>query len=465
MKEPIGYNDEQFDDLPDQDASWRKMEKLLDQEDRRRRMVPVWFRWPVMVVFLAGILAVAIFYVSQTGDDQEPNSLKGSKNTTHDISRGTSAKDPTLTGAQQKDDQVVEAIPMSGRPEKVVATTNLAPATSKEAIRPASAHVNIKKLQKEKRQQEPSQLREISANGNDQPKMLPVAKLERNSGEALVNRKENKVAIDSNSNEKTGIPASRPATPVPPAAKATTDSLLKTIVADTLEAQPLVAKKERSKPARPLHWTIGLSVQQALTLGGQGGSAYNYQGKRNWATDHLPGLYVTAGRKKWWGTASFHYGLPQPVQKLYFSQSTQYDPSTYTATIERFVVEKMYYHQLSLSGNYMVLPRLSAGAGGSYHILAGAVTQRELEASNVITGASQTTTSLSPVKGFRDSFLYQTTAAGFVQAEYHWKRLSLGLRYAYSLQPFIRYTRPDGEIMESKNNNLQLVARFRVWQQ
>jgi hypothetical protein len=69
---------------------------------------------------------------------------------------------------------------------------------------------------------------------------------------------------------------------------------------------------------------------------------------------------------------------------------------------------------------------------------------------------------MATVKGYNDSFLYNSTAGVLLQTDYHWKRVSFGLRYTRNLQPFIKYTKPDGAVLEEKNGVLQAVLRLRL---
>jgi hypothetical protein len=50
-----------------------------------------------------------------------------------------------------------------------------------------------------------------------------------------------------------------------------------------------------------------------------------------------------------------------------------------------------------------------------------------------------------------------------MQADYQWRKFSFGLRYTRDVQPYIKYTRPDGTVNEEKNQSLQLIVRYRIW--
>jgi hypothetical protein len=82
---------------------------------------------------------------------------------------------------------------------------------------------------------------------------------------------------------------------------------------------------------------------------------------------------------------------------------------------------------------------------------------------NVQTRATSSVKEIIPVRQFTDSFLYKTQVHVLMQADYQWKKFSFGLRYTKDVQPYIRYTRPDGTVDEEKNQSLQLIVRYRLF--
>ena len=126
-------------------------------------------------------------------------------------------------------------------------------------------------------------------------------------------------------------------------------------------------------------------------------------------------------------------------------------------------LKKTYYHQLPVSFNYFLVSNLSVGIGGMYSHFYGAVTEKEITTFNTQTQAVSSIKQIIPVKHFTDSFLYKTQVHALLQADYHWKKFSFGLRYTKDIQPYIKYTRPDGTIDEEKNQSLQFILRYRLW--
>jgi hypothetical protein len=206
-------------------------------------------------------------------------------------------------------------------------------------------------------------------------------------------------------------------------------------------------------------------VHLQIPVGGQSGTAYTYKGNTNPLIDYIPSVYINLHKgRKWFIQGEFQYGTPQSVNDFSFSQRTKYDTAVTTVTTTTDQLEKTYYHQLLLNFNYYLRPNWSIGLGGAYSRFHGAVTQEETQATNVQTGAQTIARQIKPIEGFTDSFLYKTQVHVLLQTDYQWKRFSLGLRYLKDIQPYIKYTRPDGGINTKKNQALEFVIRYRLWQ-
>ncbi|RYZ26631.1 MAG: hypothetical protein EOO10_15005 [Chitinophagaceae bacterium] len=233
-------------------------------------------------------------------------------------------------------------------------------------------------------------------------------------------------------------------------------------------AEPIAVKekkkKEKKEASEDLVFSAGIGLQQAIAFDGQQTSSYNYNGKRNAISDRIPSVYVRLQKQKWYVQAEFQYAAPQPVKQFVFSQKTRYSIASQDLSTEQYRIQKLYYHQLPLTVNYHLLPNLSVGTGVMYSRLAGAVTEQAITSKNVQTGNESVSRNITPIKGFKDSFLYKSTAGIVVQTDYHWNRFSMGLRFSKNLLSFIRYTTPNGAIMDEKNKTLQAILRFRLFE-
>ncbi len=450
-----GYIDEAWTDLPlpDGDMAWQKMELLLDGDKRRRRVVPFWL-WGIVVGGLAvGSLWLlskdeAVTTSSHTKEVVEakaPVRIERKEVETKTANQGRTSPLQTSTGQTSVSKT---AIVLESGSTQVTASTFKRGSTSakQHLVDKTKAKISLTdKWSPQKAHAATFRLTRLTA---------AAQSLSRLSGSdsALV------TVYETSADRQTAIGNSLQSNNSPiTKTNQTTDSTKKTDTA-------AVEKPSPKKPSNKLVWSAGIGLQQAIAVAGQSSSSYNYNGRSASLTDRIPSVYFRLEKGRWAVQAEALYAAPQPVRSFYFSQQTRYDAGNTSLQTERFAIQKLYYHQLPVSINYHLLPNLSVGMGGSYNILAGAVTEQEVTTKNASTGAESTTAQLAPVKGFKDSFLYKTTAGVLLQTDYHLKRLSLGLRYTQNLQPFIKYTRPDGTLMDEKTGVLQAVLRFRLWQ-
>jgi hypothetical protein len=452
MKDEKAYQDEQWNDLPlpDADKAWQKMELLLDEDKKRRRLLPFWFwRYGGLALLLVG-LAVGGWYWWQAGSTTDAGAQQESVKSR--TATSTPPSDPAASG-QPKTSR--SASTKENKPNHQT-TIEALPQPQETPDLPA-------KQMGEKK--EPNNIG-LTAKVGGRTKVKSTA-----SSAQIDRRKTNNRVAQQTSNVKQ-TPTSPELTGVPPKEKqasitAPKDSVAKKDTVGTKAAEPVASaapeqnKKQKKKAA--FEFSAGIGLQQAIPLKQQASSAFNYNGKRSKVADLIPSVYLRLQRGRWYAQAEFQYAVPQPVEHFSFSQKTTYDATAFNVNVERFSIQKIYYHQLPFSVNYHVLPNWSIGAGAMYNMLAGAVTEQEVQSRNVQTGAEATTRNLAPIRGYKDSFLYKSTAGILVQTDYHWKRFSLGMRFTQDLQPFIKYTTPDGIVMDEKNRVLQAILRFRLF--
>lgn len=449
MKDDKPYIDEQWDDLPlpDADNAWQRMELLLDDDKKRRRVLPFWFwRYTGLGLLLAG-MAIGGWLWLKSGAENEPTTQKQLSKQNDVVSEPASEK------------------PMTNR----TATTT----SSSKKEQPTENNTILKAPQKRERKQD------LKDNVAPEKSIVTKSALPKKSGGSIAKTKTTPQQVPDDDpvlNDRTSPKQTQPKRPANSLTEQQTeikktvlppkDSVVKKDTVAVKAAEPVAGNepvKKEQKKNNPFVLSAGIGLQQAIALKSQESSAFNYNGKRSTASDLIPSVYLRLQKGKWFAQAEFQYAVPQPVEQFSFSQKTTYDVAALNVNTERTSIQKLYYHQLPFSINYHVLPNWSVGAGAMYNVLAGAVTEQEVQSKNVQTGAEATTRALAPVKGYKDSFLYKTTAGILVQTDYHWKRFSLGMRFTQNLQPFIKYTRPDGTILDEKNRVLQAILRFRLF--
>jgi hypothetical protein len=446
MKDDKTYVDEQWDDLPlpDGNTAWQRMELLLDEEEKRRRVLPFWlWRYGGLSLLLAGLLVAAWFAWLN------PNAEVPAQQPPAETKAATSQPASSKPAAIHSSPAGSAASPVSRSSAGSIAEIN----------KPAAEGPLQTSGQPQKAKPFQSSLKPKSS-ANSTASRRSVFKEDRTTAtwpqqqtnKPTINRSDEPVAAPARDEQKIVVPKK--------------DSL-STKQADTTKAATPVAGtqpgKKEAKRNTPLEISAGIGLQQAIALGSQGSSSFNYKGKRSSVSDLFPSVYLRLQRGKWFAQAEFQYAVPQPVEQFSFSQKTTYDAAAQNINTERLQLQKLYYHQLPFSVNYHLLPNWSVGAGTVYNILAGAVTEEEVQSRNVQSGAESITRQLAPVRGYKDSFLYKTTAGILLQTDYHWKRFSLGVRYTQNLQPFIRYTSATGEVLDEKNKVLQAILRFKLF--
>lgn len=551
MTEDPRYEEQSDLPLPDRDAAWQKMAALLDEEERRRPLLPIWFwRYAVPALLLVGAAVGGWRWLSGEKEG-EGLAAKGEASPTGQTIQGKTASEekeenvakPSIQTTDEKtsaDKEAVKAkttsgdekppvmnstplgssLPNASKPsynKPVTATAapppfdrlRVTPTAQKSAnklkARPAKAGVTAtaRKPADDKFKVKPAAQRPAD-------KLRVTSSAQRLGGEVkrrtqdatvpntdFVQTKKRKAIRDetavgkSTASDSNGIglpvgnvplqtdgkqPLVKQQTPSVDVKSNASDSTQQKAVAkpdsthrnDTAALPvPLVVKEGKTKKAKAasqIIWSAGVGMQQSIALQSQPSATPDSMGRKRAFFDYFPSVYLKAERGRWAVQAEFQYGVPQPTAALSFSQKTTVYAASYVATeTERLYLRRLYYHQLPVSLNYRLFPQLSVGIGGVYNIFQGAVVEREVSGKDVLGGDVDVRRQPEDIKGYRDSFFYKTTAGLLLQTDYHWKRLSLGLRYTQNLQPFIKYTQPNGAVADKANNALQAILRFRLW--
>lgn len=232
-----------------------------------------------------------------------------------------------------------------------------------------------------------------------------------------------------------------------------------------------VATKDKNAGQKPMVPKIskyiisgGIGLQQQLPVAGQKIVPYGYNGNKNPFSDYIPSLYLRLEKEnKWFIQGEFVYSAPQLVKEFPYSKQTQANNFGVTISTTTLNLKKTFYNAVPFSFNYYIQPKWSLGIGGVYSWLHGAVIEREITTTNVQTQAQSVSKQIVPIKGYTDSFLYRSHIYLLLQTDYAWRRFSAGLRYRRDMQPYIKYTKPDGTINTEKASSLEFILRFRIF--
>ncbi|NII27564.1 PorT family protein [Pseudoflavitalea sp. X16] len=234
---------------------------------------------------------------------------------------------------------------------------------------------------------------------------------------------------------------------------------------------PAAAKKEPpatdSSNKNKLFFSTGLSLQQQLPMGGQKATPYSSTGRKGSLADYIPSVFVRLNKKdKWFLQAEFKYGAPQYSKEFTYHQASIID----TGSNPRYVtnstarLKKTFYHQLPLTFNYYVSPNWSVGGGVIWNKFYAALSDQEIIKHD---NTNQTNTvvfkGLVSIKEDTSGTFASSYFQAVIESQYKWKRFSIGARYAFGLQPYIRFTLPGIGTKEEKNSSMQLFLRFELW--
>lgn len=232
---------------------------------------------------------------------------------------------------------------------------------------------------------------------------------------------------------------------------------------------PLAKKADDkdSSQSTSVFFSTGIAFHQLIPVAGQTTTPYNALGRKGSLGDYIPSVYVRLNKPdKWFVQAAFRYGAPQHVKELTYHQESIPD----TGVSPRFVtnssarLKKTFYHQLPLSFNYYVLPNWSVGTGVVWNKFYAAITDQEtIRHDNFTNGDSVLFKGIVSIKDDTSGTFAKSFFQGIVETQYQWKRLSIGARYSFGLQPYIRFTLPGLEEKKESNRSLQVFLRLELW--
>ncbi|HEX6334562.1 MAG TPA: hypothetical protein VFZ78_10070 [Flavisolibacter sp.] len=464
MSEKLPYEDMMqngFDDLPVPDAeqAWHDMRQKLDQEDRRRRIIPPFFLsgcagWIAAGVLGALLLVTGWFIFYQQDETRDT----------------TTSRDRQVPRQQQQTTDPVNRPAGKESPVVVIPSENNQPASQETVAGPTT--VTASRQPEESRQATPGASPTRGVIDHSVQKQVPEdrgTRTEATRGEVAVRPPQIiRTGEDVRVIETAPVDSANENIKVDPALKQhpPDSTVQKVVVTETVPASGDSAiVKQPAVKAKKLAFSAGIGEQQQLPLNGQLTVPYNYYGRKGSLYDYIPSVYMRIHYgSRWFLQGEFRFGAPQSLKEFSFSRKTVYDTAAQSIVTTTMRLKKTYYHQIPVTLNYHVLPNLSVGAGGMYSRFHGAITEQEVRTLDIQSQQEIISKKIVQIPHFTDSFLYRTQVHALLQADYHWKRFSVGLRYKMDLQPFIKYTEPNGFVNTSRNEMLEFMLRFRLWQ-
>jgi len=253
-----------------------------------------------------------------------------------------------------------------------------------------------------------------------------------------------------------------------PIAVGKTDSLKK----DEKRKDTATVKKTITKPEEPMDKSIsfsaGLGLHQQLPIAGQKLTPYNSLGRKGNLGDYIPSVYFRVNKKdKWFIQSEFRYGAPQYTKEFLYQQKSVPDTGSnprYT-TISSSKLKKTFYHQLPISFNYFILPNWSVGTGIQWNKFNSAVSEKEVFKKNNFTQIDSLVSKIvqNDKKDTASVFEKNYFLAVF-ETQYKWKKFSVGAKYTFGLQPYIKFTLPGGSPQQEKSTSIQIFVRYQLFQ-
>ena len=459
--------------LPDQETAWNNMKHKLEEEERKKRILPPYF---LNCAGWTALLAIVFFIVWFLFiPEQQQENKKDSVGNVTEQKRNQDLKSPVPFSKHPGQKTTQDRVAYDNHPvdsgTKYQGKNNIVDTKKSKALNDDSRDGIVLK-QKKAIKKFPSSM--VSGRVADQPQKNKNRFTKYRNQHPFANPKTETETVDDDMADSTG------SIKIPGGSKIKKGDSLKTVRADYLHEIPeisvtnfsdalasfIVPREKVKSSIKDLKFSAGIGVQQQVPFSGQTAVPYNYYGRKGSLSDYIPSVFLKMEKQdQWFIMGEFRFGAPQSLKEFSYSRKTFFDTLSGHYVETTMDLKKTYYHQLPLSFNYFVKPDLSVGIGGIYNRFYGAITEVETRTVNLITQTESLTKKIDRVQQFTDSFLYKTQLHVLLQADYQWKRLGVGIRFTKDIQPYIRYTRPDGHINEKKNQTLQVTLRYELWKQ
>lgn len=228
-------------------------------------------------------------------------------------------------------------------------------------------------------------------------------------------------------------------------------------------------KQENDDDENKVWFGAGLALQQLIPVDGQKAVPYSSSGRKGSLGDYTPSAYFRVYHKRKFLQVEFKYGAPQYTKYVAYQKTVISSDSASGISVANVNnVKKTYYHQLPISIHYTPVPNFSLGAGVVWNKFQSAVVEQQTRSfrGNVLvdTNGAAIPTKLLTLKGDSAASFSKSYLQFMVEAQYSWRRFSLGARYAFGLQPYLTFTSPTtGQPQKERNASLNIFIRYELW--
>lgn len=477
--------------MPPEDFAWAEMKKLLEEDDNDPVVVPFFRRPGCLLLGLVTALLLSIggwFYFKRNAVpapvSEQVSSGNGKKDTTAD---NIDSKDSNSTLIKTKDtadtiattavlvpsDTIQNRVTKKVPPTTITASTDQQTSESTGESRAQKKRINGRSAIRIT----PSTAGENEGGNKRGTKKKPGYSSPGTKTKATVvstgtgedeNDTSNKADDITKGKDSVADPGKikmsiQPGAPDSSTAKITGKDSSIIVKKDSLpnKKTPTPPAPEEDKREKEKYWqaAAGLSVYQPLPLNGEPVVPYNYYGRKGSLTDYIPSVYFRLYRsRKWFAHIEFRYGAPQSVKPFNYKQVIRDSIQQTFRTV--YQLKKTYYHQVPFSLNYYVLPGFSLGASVIYNRFTGAIARQEV----FRTGLADTLLSSSVIRDAEADKVIRNHFQWGAEAQYQWKRLSVGARYSADINPYIKYNDiSTGTSIEKKGKAMNVFLRYDLW--
>jgi hypothetical protein len=442
--------------LPDENVAWADMSRRLDDEKRRRFIPP--FTTGCLLWGFIGLLVLTIGWWILRPDNKSDKKKEI-------ITKLGSSNKPS-----SEPDRPLDSV--NGNISRRSPSTIDSPLSSNNSVGKVNGSTHDSETEILIKTQNASKKKRVTNQVTLLAKIQGPKVIITNQAKPVIKNQQQPDSIDKTDTKEiiptSTIPDSPASQKLPPVKDSITKKYLDTIV-QRKDIEPLKASEKNKKDStkkKNVSFSVGLAMHQQLPLDSQNAVPYNSLGRKGTVADYIPSIYLRMYKEnKWFLQSEFRYGAPQYTREFEYSRKSELDtiPGAIIITTTSTKLKKTYYHQLPLTFNYFILPGLSVGSGLVWNKFSSAVSDQEIRKRLPGTQIDSLVSKGIISNRSADSNFVKSYFQALVETQFKWKRLSLGARYAFGLEPYIRFSLPGGTLREEKNKSLQVFLRFELW--
>jgi hypothetical protein len=467
--------------LPDENMAWADMKRRLDKDDDDG-IIPFWLRGCGLWGLLSLILIALGWWIvrpdkwwNKTNSTAKTETIN-QKDTSNNIDKKTLSPGDTLQliNETRKERPAVNTdTTLKDQPSDIISEKSKQQQKNISQKKDDAISVDITNGQAKKKKTKTVKIAESKSKPTktQQNKKQPAKK---------INGKEDEIAIisiepggkDQKPRADQVEPTSKPVITGKDSLAITSTNVNKTdtakkVVPDSTQKKDAeeTAKDDKKGKKSRITFGAGIAMQQLIPVEGQKLTPYSSTGRKGSIADYIPSVYFRVYKDdKWFLQTEFKYGAPQYNKEFLYENSTKEDivGLDTTRTFTSSSLKKTFYHQLPITLHYFITPDWSIGTGIIWNKFVNAVSLRD-QTTRLNSGPLDTLLLGAIVQDRNTSVFSKSYLHAVFETQYRWRRFSFGARYAFGLQPYIRFTLANGTEQEEKNKSLNIFVRYELW--